>query len=83
MRGRLRSPLLLVMVLALVGCSGAQEAKSDSGDVDVAKALDNAMDPGEGHKKLDFMVREFDVKIRTWLDPEQDPIESNAVAINT
>ena len=48
MRGHFRSPLLLVIVLALVGCTGAQEVKSDSGDADIAKALDNAMDPGEG-----------------------------------
>ena len=29
------------------------------------------------------MVGEFDVKIRTWLDPAQPPIESKAVAITT
>lgn len=83
MRSHIRRPLLLVFVLVLVACTGAQETKSEPGETDIAKALDNAMEPGEAQKKLDFMVGEFDVKIRTWVDPEQPPIESKAVAVAT
>jgi len=75
--------LLLVLVLALIACTGAQDAKSDPAGTAIAKALDNAMDPGEGQKRLAPMVGEFDVMIRTWLDPAQPPIESKAVAIST
>ena len=83
------SSLLLVLVFVLVACTGTQEVSSDpggagsAGDVDIAEALDNAMEPGEGQQKLEPMVGEFDVNIRTWLDPEQPPIESTAVAVTT
>ena len=49
----------------------------------IVKAMDNAMDPGEGQKKLDFLVGTFDVRIFTWVDPAKPPIESRAVAIHT
>lgn len=83
MRGHFRSPLLLVLVLALVACVGAPEAKSNPDSAAIVKALDNAMEPGEGQKRLEPMVGEFDVKIRTWLDPAEPPIESKAVAVST
>ena len=47
------------------------------------KALDNAMDPGEGQKKLEFLVGKFDVKILNWLEPDQPPIESKGTAVHT
>jgi hypothetical protein len=85
MRASYRSPLLLVLVLVLVlvACTAAQEASSELSEAAVVKALGNAMDPGEGQKKLEPMVGEFDVKIRVWLDPAQPPIESMAVAVST
>jgi hypothetical protein len=39
------------------------------------------MNPGEGQKKLDYMVGTFDVKVRTWVDPAGAASESSAVAI--
>jgi hypothetical protein len=83
MRHHFRSSLLPVLVLALIVCMGAQEARSEPTRETIVKALDNAMDPGERQQKLDFMIGEYDVKIRTWLDPTLPPIESKAIAINT
>jgi len=45
--------------------------------------MDNAMDPGEGQKKLEPLVGRFDVRVLVWLDPAKPPIESRAVAITT
>jgi len=49
----------------------------------LVKALDNAMDPGEGQKRLQPLVGTFDVRMFTWVDPSKPPIESRAVAIHT
>jgi hypothetical protein len=69
----------------------AQEKKQESApasatatrDAALVKALDNAMDPGEGQKKLQPLVGTFDVRMFTWVDPSKPPIESRAVAIHT
>lgn len=46
-----------------------------------AKALDDAMTPGEAQKRLDALVGSFDVTIRTWLNPADPPVLANAVAV--
>ena len=48
----------------------------------VAKALDNAMTPGEAQKRLEPMIGKFDVRILTWVDPSKPPVESNASAVS-
>lgn len=48
----------------------------------VAKALDEAMTPGAAHKRLEPMVGKFDVRILTWVDPSQPPVESSASAVS-
>jgi hypothetical protein len=70
------------LALALTASAGAQEkAKKGSGDAAIAAALENAMTPGPGQKKLDFMVGTFDVKIRTWTAPTDAPTEDAAVTV--
>jgi hypothetical protein len=49
----------------------------------MAKALELAMTPGEGQKKLTPMVGTFDVKIRTWVTPSSTPVESTASMVST
>ena len=49
----------------------------------MAKALEMAMTPGEGQKKLAPMVGKFDVKIRTWATPSSTPVESMASMVST
>jgi len=75
--------LLFMLAFGLAASAGAQEANTPAANAEIVKALDNAMDPGEGQKKLDFMVGTFDVKIRVWLEPTQPAIESQAVSVHT
>lgn len=71
------------VALALAGGAQAQQAAKTSSGVAAVKAMENAMNPGEGHKKLEFLVGTFDVKIRTWVDPSKPPYESAATSIAT
>jgi uncharacterized protein DUF1579 len=61
----------------------APASKAAPSPAEIVKAMDNAMDPGEGQKKLQPLVGTFDVRIFTWVDPSKPPIESRAVAIHT
>ncbi len=88
-----RMGLLLAVILALASPLLAQDKKKEgapapvsstaAGNAAIVKAMDNAMDPGEGQKKLEFLVGNFDVKVRVWLDPSKPPIESMQVAVGT
>lgn len=48
-----------------------------------ARALENAMTPGEGQKHLESMIGTFNVAIRTWVDPSRAPIESSATSVSS
>jgi hypothetical protein len=88
-----RMGLLLAVTLALASPLLAQDKKKDAvpapmsdtaaGNAAIVKAMDNAMDPGEGQKKLGFLVGNFDVRVLVWLEPSKPPIESRAVAVST
>lgn len=75
--------LLFLVAFGLAAGARAQEAKTSADNAAIVKALDNAMDPGEGQKRLEFMVGTFDVKVLVWLDPSQPPFESMAVGVGT
>jgi len=76
------------LVAVLLGLSGpvlAQDASTSARAVKAtaaAQALDNAMTPGAGQKKLEPMIGSFDVRILTWVHPDKKPVESKAVCIN-
>jgi hypothetical protein len=67
-------------VLGLANPVFAQTAVNDAATV---KAIENAMTPGEGQKRLNSMVGTFNVKIRTWVSPTSAPVESTAVSVGT
>ena len=75
--------LLVLFAFGLAASAAAQEAITQANSAAIIKAMDDAMDPGEGQKKLDFMVGTFDVKILVWLEPNQPPIESRGTSVNT
>jgi hypothetical protein len=79
----MRITVVLIIILGVAAGLAAQEANTVAGNAAIVKAMDNAMDPGEGQKKLEFLVGTFDVKIRTWIDPSKPPIESIGVAVHT
>lgn len=70
-------------VLCLVGpVFAVNVTKNDAQATANARAIENAMTPGEGQKKLDPMVGTFDVQIRTWVDPSKPPVESHATSVS-
>jgi hypothetical protein len=75
---------LTAAVLGLAVTAGAQDKpKKAPNDAAMVAAMEKAMNPGEGQKRLEFMVGTFDVKIRTWVDPSKPPIESTATSVAT
>ena len=68
--------------LAVAVSTGAQE-KAKVPDQATVKALEGQMTPGEGHKRLEFLVGTFDVKVKTWVDPSKPPYESTATSVAT
>ena len=83
MRNRVWILAVMAIALGLAPSALPQETKTSPDHAAIVNALNNAMDPGEGQKRLDFLVGTFDVKIRTWVDPSQPPFESSAVAVST
>jgi hypothetical protein len=83
MKRHIQAAAILVLALSLGLASGAaaQAPKSAAAEATTVKAMEAAMNPGEGQKRLNFMIGEFDVKIRTWIDPSKAPFESRAVAV--
>jgi hypothetical protein len=75
---------LAAVALCLANPSFAQDASKSAGakGAVVAKALDNAMTPGQAHKQLEPMLGNFDVRILTWVDPSKPPLESTASAVS-
>ena len=83
MRGSVSVTAVMAIVLGFAAGAVAQEARTAAGDAAIVKALNNAMNPGEGQKRLEFLVGTFDVKIRTWVDPSKPPFESRASSVAT
>ena len=84
MRGFNRITALAGVVLSLaVSAAGQEKATKTASDEARKEALENAMTPGEGQKRLEFLVGTFDVKVRVWLDPSKPPVESSATAVST
>jgi hypothetical protein len=76
MRRFYRIASTMAVVLGLAVTAVAQEKAKAS----IAAALEKAMTPGEGQKKLGFMVGTFDAKIRTWATPSDPPAENIGVS---
>ena len=84
MRGSFRIAAVAAVVLALAAGAGAEEkAKKTPTEAQIAAALENAMTPGDGQKKLAFMVGTFDAKFRTWATPTSAPAEDTGVMVAT
>ena len=79
-----KSILLSVVTVLAIGLTTdalAKEGKPAWDEAGTVAAINAAMTPGPGQKRLGVMVGEFDVKVRTWLDPAKPPYESMAVAV--
>lgn len=74
---------VMAIVLGFAAGATAQETNTTAQNEATVKALNNAMTPGEGQKRLEFMAGTFDVKVRVWVDPSKPPIESTAAGVGT
>ncbi len=83
MRNRIWILTVITIVLGLTGSASAQAAITPADSKAIVKAMDAAMEPGDGQKRLDFMVGTFDVKVKVWIEPSQPPVESTGTAVAT
>src|SRR5271167_3571065 len=83
MRNRIWILTVITVVLGLAGSASAQAAITPADSKAIVKAMDAAMEPGEGQKKLEFLVGTFDVKVLIWIEPSKPPIESTATSVAT
>jgi hypothetical protein len=67
---------------AAASASTKESSKESAKESAQARALDSAMTPGEGQKRLAAMIGTFKVAIRTWVDPSKPPIESSASSVS-
>ncbi|WP_374683318.1 DUF1579 family protein [Accumulibacter sp.] len=74
----LTNPVFAKDASTAAASASTKESTKDSAQ---ARALDSAMTPGEGQKRLAAMIGTFNVAIRTWVDPSQPPIESSATSV--
>ena len=78
----MKSLICVIGVLAATLCPVPAAAQS-AGKTPMVKALENAMTPGEGQKRLTPLIGTFNVVIKTWVTPAGPPIESTAASVNT
>jgi hypothetical protein len=64
------------------GQAKPRAAASHANSAAVARAMEVAMTPGEGQKRLEPMIGTFDVRIRIWVDPSKPPVESQATSVS-
>lgn len=73
----------LLLVAAALPWHDAAAADKRSHASATLQALDAAMAPGEGQKRLEPMIGTFDVTVRVWTDPAKPPLEYEGSAVNT
>ena len=83
MNGFYRIAAAAAVVLGLAVTAGAQQKAQSSNDAAISAALDKAMTPGEGQKKLGFLVGTFDAKIRAWATPSSTPSEDSGAMVGS
>lgn len=80
MRRITASAALLLSTLGFASPGVTAVAAAPSGNAAIAAALDKAMTPGEGQKRLNAMAGKFNVSISTWVTPTSKPVTSSAVS---
>jgi hypothetical protein len=86
MRHRLVIPALLLAVAAAAWAQEKPKKPARSGQAEEnarMEAWQKAMTPGEMQKKLRPLEGTFDVAVRTWMEPSQEPEDSTGTATHT
>lgn len=79
----MKSLICVIGILAATLCPALPVAAQSASKAPMVKALENAMTPGEGQKRLNPLIGTFNVVIKTWVTPAGPPIESTAASVNT
>ena len=79
----MKSLICGIGILAATLCPALPAAAQSAAKTPMVKALENAMTPGEGQKRLTPLIGTFNVVIKTWVTPAGPPIESTAASVNT
>jgi hypothetical protein len=78
----MKSLICVIGILAATLCPALPVAAQSGDKAPMVKALESAMTPGEGHKRLTPLIGTFNVVIKTWVTPEGPPVESTAASVN-
>jgi hypothetical protein len=78
----MRSLIGVIGIAAAMLWPALPAAAQGAGKTPMVKAIENAMTPGEGQKRLAPLVGTFDVVIKTWVTPNGPPIESTGASVN-
>ena len=83
----MKSLIYIIGILAAALCAAfpaaAQSTAKAGNRAPMAKALESAMTPGEGQKRLTPLIGTFNVAIKIWVTPEGPPIETTAASVNS
>jgi Protein of unknown function (DUF1579) len=80
-----RTAVASALLLAALGMPWHEAAAADKPARAHAavQAMDKAMTPGEGQKRLEPMIGSFDVTVLVWTAPGNPPLEYKGSAVNT
>jgi hypothetical protein len=78
----MKSLICVIGILAAMLCPAPLVAAQSAGKAPMVKALESAMTPGEGQKRLTPLIGTFNVVIKIWVTPDGPPIESTAASVN-
>jgi hypothetical protein len=79
----MRSLICAIGIAAATLFPALPATAAGTGSAPMVKALEDAMTPGEGQKRLTPLIGTFNVVIKTWVTPTSPPIESRAASVNT
>jgi hypothetical protein len=82
-----RAVATIAVAVGLAASASAQDKgkKASAAPTDekaMMEAMQKAMTPGEGQKKLEPLVGTFDSKVKTWMDPSQPPEDTVGTSVN-
>jgi hypothetical protein len=80
--GLLAATALVVANPALGQGAANSAVRESTQDAAMAQAMDRAMTPGAGQKRLEPMIGTFSVRMRTWVSATSAAIESQGTSVN-
>jgi hypothetical protein len=79
---KLSTLLVLTFLVAAVAIAADTPQDKAAQQKAAMDAMMKAATPGDAHKKLNAMAGTFDAKIKMWMEPGAQPMESSGKAVN-